>query len=373
MRKLFVMIAMLFIVVSLTACDENLDAFELLELSIEAQAEIYSMITETESQVDISMAYTTTYIPTSWRVEVESDERMRTDISTSVMGEHTHITTFLRDGYVYSERDDSFDEIQHSRVESDENALTMDDVFDARTITESMVEELSAPSTSDGYRLEFIFNIAGMMDYLELMEGRMYEDVLSLIEEELVEDFDMTMIMYIDENYHLTFAELVMRIELLVEGMDAEEIDVLIEMSITVTTIQIGDVTIDFPDWLDEMDADTDIASEVLIIVGNQELSDLLDSDRAFFLYVGRPTCPFCIEFKPILTETLTDRGESIYYFEVDMAMVEDSTHTLELLGILDITGVPMMAYIEGGEVIDLVGGIQSPEELTNFFERHQR
>jgi len=109
-----------------------------------------------------------------------------------------------------------------------------------------------------------------------------------------------------------------------------------------------------------------------LLIVDNEGVSELLDGDRSFYLYVGRPTCPFSVDFEPILEHVLTNRQVSIYYFEIDLAREKGSERTSELMNLLGIVGVPSIVYIEDGEVINIRECMLSYGELSIFFESHQ-
>jgi hypothetical protein len=44
--------------------------------------------------------------------------------------------------------------------------------------------------------------------------------------------------------------------------------------------------------------------SSFLIEIGNQELTQILENNSGIFVYVGRPTCPACEKFEPILEST---------------------------------------------------------------------
>ena len=115
-----------------------------------------------------------------------------------------------------------------------------------------------------------------------------------------------------------------------------------------------------------------DEVEEPLVVIGNLQLLELIEDGTHFFLYVGRPTCPFCAEFEPVLIETLRDQGKSIYYFNLDEAREENESKMIELATVLEVAGVPAMFRIENGQVVTMQGGVLSSEELIEFLEVYQ-
>ena len=108
-----------------------------------------------------------------------------------------------------------------------------------------------------------------------------------------------------------------------------------------------------------------------LYYIGNDELYEILNTegDEGFFIYIGRPTCPMCQEFEPILNETLDDLEAALRYFQTDMARADDEDQMLLMLEALRITGVPIVVYIENRELRDFIMGVYTMEEVMNFFE----
>ena len=251
MKKLITTITILIAVMSLTACGESLDlgdstnnltAFELLNYSNEARAGT-SIIKELDTQ-----SYTLTSgermedHSASVRMEIESEEKMRADYeATGIMP--IVKTFFLRDGYLYTEteRSDSFDTPLRLRNRSDEYYMMdidgMARFFDTNFITENMIESSSATRTDNGYRLEFTFNIEGISAFI-------YNAIGTDERIELLNDADLSKIIYIDENYLPIFSKVS-------KGLTLD--DEQRELVATMTTIQIRDVVIEFPYWLDDL------------------------------------------------------------------------------------------------------------------------
>ena len=111
-----------------------------------------------------------------------------------------------------------------------------------------------------------------------------------------------------------------------------------------------------------------------LVYVGNTEMYEILNdtSDEGSFVYIGRPTCPHCVEFEPTLEETLEYLGQELRYFQIDLAREEDDESEMTMAEIMDelgVTGVPRIVYIENGLVIDSLSGNQPKNNVISFFD----
>lgn len=109
-----------------------------------------------------------------------------------------------------------------------------------------------------------------------------------------------------------------------------------------------------------------------LHVIGNSEMEAILDDDsgRGTFVYIGRPTCPVCNEFEPILEHTLKRLSQELPYYEADLARLEDAQRSSVIFNRLDgVTGVPVIVYIENGQVVDALTGIHQQEAIQEFFE----
>jgi len=245
MKKLLFGLVMMVTVILLTACGGNLDAFELLDLSREAEADIESLVVEIDADFEMSVEEDSVAMTMAIRLEVESEDQRRFDTSMEFLGQREETTTYARDGYMYVEERIDGDVVDRSRSElTDTSAADAENVFFTDFLSESTVEDSSASSIDDGYRLEFILNMDGVsLIFDEFDLGEVASDQSDSDEEE----FDNTMVVYLDEDYIPTSVEISMPgVDIIFEGEDATVV-----LGIMVTTVQIGNVTIDFPDWLD--------------------------------------------------------------------------------------------------------------------------
>ena len=376
MKKLLVLLVMLLMVITLTACNTNLDALELLERSNEAQADISSWITEADSQISASMTGMSMDIAMFMRKEVESEDRMRMDMIMTMFDEDLITSTFFRDGYTYSETN-QMGEAQRAKEEAhDLDALVMPGL--ATNITENMIEYSSATATDDGYRIEFTLNDNGIMEFLEDLEGlnEIFHFESVYVEDDDDEESNNIIVIYLDEDYTPISSEAILAFEVTIEGMT-----LVMDINLTSTIVQLGDVTIDFPDWLDEIsEADAGnqtvlegAESSKLLYLDNADMEAIINdvSGDGTFVYVGRRTCPFCVELEPILQETLIYLGQELQYFDTDLADLEDSNRRAEILAHLGITGVPVIVFIENGVAEDALIGVHGQEEIIDFFNSH--
>ena len=248
MKKLLLGLGMVMTAVLLTACG-GLDAFELLELSHEAEADIDSFVMEMTADISASVEGLSLDMQMTMSVEAESEDNSRTDMSMSIMGQSEETTIFVRDGNEYTEERIDGDVVERSRSGSNEDDsvdLEGADLIDF--LSEDTVYESSATSMDDdGYRLEFVLNMDGVTSLLEELEfGDVVSDQSDESEDEDDEDeAGNVMVIYIDEDYlPISFEISLAEIDILLEG-DEATISLDIELSVD------QDVTIEFPEWLD--------------------------------------------------------------------------------------------------------------------------
>jgi len=113
-----------------------------------------------------------------------------------------------------------------------------------------------------------------------------------------------------------------------------------------------------------------------LVYVGNTEMYEILNdtSGEGVFVYIGRPTCPVCVEFEPTLRETLRYLDQELRYYQVDLAREADDESEMtmsEIMNELEVSGVPRIVYIENGVVIDSLASNQPKERVISFFDEN--
>lgn len=146
------------------------------------------------------------------------------------------------------------------------------------------------------------------------------------------------------------------------------------EIEITATSIDENIQPTEAP--LAEVEVTSVIEEDYLVNVENLNqisMSDvyaLFDSDResSDTLYLGRPTCPHCREFSPVLKEFNELINHSLLYYNTDSEDLNDEAKTF-LFETLGVPGVPTLLYIKNGLLISgWVGGGATAQELYDFF-----
>ena len=110
-----------------------------------------------------------------------------------------------------------------------------------------------------------------------------------------------------------------------------------------------------------------------LLYIGNAEMYEILNdrSGEGFFVYIGRPTCPNCRDFEPVLREALRSIDGQMRYFQTDIAREADDVSEMTMIEILNsigVSGVPSTVFIVNGEVVDRLGA-RTPESIISFIE----
>jgi len=245
MKKIVLTLGVLMIAILLTACGENLDTFELLELAHEAEADVDSMIIEMALDIEMFLAEQDRVIgmSTAMRVESESEHRWKSETSIIMEGQHHETTRFVRDGNEYIEERIDGDVTERIRSEFNDDD-TSEDIFFTNLITEDMVLDSSAASTDDGYRLEFDLNSDGIALIFEELEFEGASVQPDLDEEEA----HHTMVIYLDDDHRPTYVEIDFEgIDILFDGEE-----MILTLNLVIETVQFGNVTVAFPDWLDD-------------------------------------------------------------------------------------------------------------------------
>jgi len=197
-------------------------------------------------------------LPFSILLEMESEERMHMDMNVSIpmMGEES-MTMFIRDGYVYT--DEGGHQMRTAMDTSDDVDMTefielFEDLFGNDFDWEDFTASASAESTNNGYRLAFTYEIEDLIrlvaEVMSDMPGADIEDLIDEMTDDLGEgEWDIAMVMYLDEDYMLVSVEYTIAAEVSIEEM-GETMEMTLDLTLSLT---VGDVSIDFPAWLDEM------------------------------------------------------------------------------------------------------------------------
>ena len=223
----------------------SLDAFALLESSHEAMEDIDSMIMDLDMQIRLTAPGISMDMPMNTRLYIEMlndfDFNMQMNMEMSILGSDESMSMYYRDGYFYTAQDGLVTRELMDSSEAADNMMEMGSLFDSQ-LDSSMVESSSATRIDGGYRLEFTLNDDAMMDFLPQQDGM---DLFELGSNNFQAE-EAVMVIYLDENYRQTTLRVDMSIPFTEDGISGT-----IAISTTLSYVQIGNVTINFPAYLD--------------------------------------------------------------------------------------------------------------------------
>ncbi len=115
----------------------------------------------------------------------------------------------------------------------------------------------------------------------------------------------------------------------------------------------------------DNSEADYSVLTELT----SQDVVDFFAQKKSGFIYVGRPTCPHCQAFAPVLTSVVKVNNLTVYYYNTD-ANNSNEKHD-DALTLLNITGVPTFLYVKDGVIAGELGD-RSEDDLLKFFATYE-
>lgn len=90
--------------------------------------------------------------------------------------------------------------------------------------------------------------------------------------------------------------------------------------------------------------------SENLTYLNGRNAQKLFDNKESFLLYVGRPNCPYCHEFRKSQDKALEELGMTIYSIDSIFAKYDLKLKDI-MQNVLEVEYVPAVFVIENGEV----------------------
>ena len=229
----------------------NTEALSLLQKSHEAMEDVTSMITEFDAEISVNAGFMSMDMPMSGRTYIsansDTDISMATMTTMSMMGMDMEMEMYFRDGYMYIDADGfRMKEPMDLELALEEMATSGVNVdFD---LNEDWINSMSAEAVGSGHRLTFELNMEALA---EVMGPQGDVLGLGLDDTDALGDVDIrsfVLTIYIDENYIQTSTQMQLDMSIEAEGIEME-----MTMNMTSDIIQIDDVIIDFPAWLDEL------------------------------------------------------------------------------------------------------------------------
>ncbi|EMF0243890.1 thioredoxin family protein [Enterococcus hirae] len=108
-------------------------------------------------------------------------------------------------------------------------------------------------------------------------------------------------------------------------------------------------------------------SKEGLYEVDSISLEKIMNGKDTLFVYVGRPTCPQCKEFEPILRKVLNNQHQSMGYYNTDNARKENEDKLEIMADSLGINSIPAIIKIVDGKVIDRIIGLKNEKAIEEF------
>lgn len=115
--------------------------------------------------------------------------------------------------------------------------------------------------------------------------------------------------------------------------------------------------------------------NSVLSLITSKEYNKLLQDSEKKLVYIGRPTCPDCVEVQPILEEMLESESLTAYYYNTDKAKKKSMDDFNEIKEKVGVQYVPTIIYYDGSEEVRRVEYSQykdDPSLLNKLIEEYK-
>lgn len=110
-----------------------------------------------------------------------------------------------------------------------------------------------------------------------------------------------------------------------------------------------------------------------LININTKELFELVKSDEKKLIYIGRPTCPGCLQMEPMLGKVLEAKKVDAYYYDTSIAREKELEEFLKAREEFNAQYIPLLIrYDSNAEVerIDYYKFIESDENIFELVDR---
>lgn len=95
------------------------------------------------------------------------------------------------------------------------------------------------------------------------------------------------------------------------------------------------------------------------------QYNELLSRGNKFVLLLGRPGCPHCVAFKPVITNVANNKGVDVYYLNTDT--IETLEAWESIWNLVEQEGTPTVAVIENNKLVNSTAGEMTTEDLLIF------
>ncbi|WP_246215530.1 thioredoxin family protein [Listeria valentina] len=106
--------------------------------------------------------------------------------------------------------------------------------------------------------------------------------------------------------------------------------------------------------------------------IGTEKFQQIQLDKQDKVVYVGRPSCPDCQAFQPILQEVLKENNwGKIDYYNTARASEKNRKAMISALKQVKIDSVPSLIAFKNGKVQAVFHGNDSKKELTNWLRKN--
>lgn len=106
------------------------------------------------------------------------------------------------------------------------------------------------------------------------------------------------------------------------------------------------------------------IESPAVEIVSGDEVNVMFFEDETFVLFVGRKTCPYCLETAPEIDAAIKASNVATFHY-----LDTEDENNFAFLEQQQIQGVPITAFVIDGEVVDVIPGYAEEVIFSSILE----
>lgn len=109
---------------------------------------------------------------------------------------------------------------------------------------------------------------------------------------------------------------------------------------------------------------------QVLKPISVTEIRTLMKQNKEFYLYTGRPSCPYCRNFVPRLAKIVTQKKIVVYYLNSEKSSLNQEI--VDFRKKYNITTVPNVSYFNSNQLKQSLfqDGVVSDDTLSTFFTK---
>ena len=119
-------------------------------------------------------------------------------------------------------------------------------------------------------------------------------------------------------------------------------------------------------------EADYDSVVSFTNVYKNIHVSDYIEmskDDNTHFVYIGRPTCDYCLLSQPLTKRISYEMNKDIYYINIDNETSTDLKLLAEVTDGIYKGATPLFIIVKAGKIIDSQEGAGSYDMLSSFFK----